>query len=204
MEHYKNLSLENIEGEIWKDIPEYEGYYQASTFGRIKRLSGYVKCLGNTHKSHMERILMQSYNKTGYLSISLSMLGIAKSRRVNRLIAITFIINPENKPAVNHVNGIKTDNRVSELEWVTNSENELHSFRVLGKKSPMIGMSGNLSPVSKSIIQKSLNGGFVKTWECISVAARYFNKKNSGHIRNACAGIKKTAYGYKWEYNKVA
>ena len=120
--------------EIWKDIPEYEGQYQASNLGRIKSLSRLIN--GGTGKRLIpERFIKFAFDK-GYYRASLFDNGKRNNlKAVHRVIAQTFIPNPENKKCVNHINGIKTDNRIQNLEWATYSENELHSYRVLGKKA---------------------------------------------------------------------
>lgn len=131
MDFYLNLSMVDIEGEIWLDIFGYEGLYKVSNFGRIKSLD---KKSGIKHfKSHIRKIMI---DKDGYCVIILSKLK-KTYKRVHRLVAIAFIPNPENKKFVNHKKGIKTDNRVSELEWVTQSENEKHAYKN-GLKKPNI------------------------------------------------------------------
>lgn len=134
MEHYKNLSLELLTGydpdgnfivEEFRDIPDYEGLYQASTFGRIKSLSKNGK---------IDRILKASADTKGYLRVCIRKEGKQAASVVHIIVAKTFIPNPENKPQVNHKKGIKTDNRVSELEWMTNRENCEH-YRIKQKTS---------------------------------------------------------------------
>src|SRR5690349_9031584 len=103
--------------EIWKDIPGYEDLYQVSNIGRVK-----------SFKRGKEAVRVLSLKKSGYLYVCLCN-SINKHLRVNRLVALAFIPNPENKSDVNHKNGIKSDNRVENLEWNTPSENRQHAYR---------------------------------------------------------------------------
>ena len=107
--------------ELWKDIPNYEGFYQASDLGRIKSLD-HVRKNGTNEYIQKGKILKFNKNNSGYYQVRLSKNGVAKTYRVNRLIALTFIENPLNKETVNHINGNKLDNRVKNLEWATERE----------------------------------------------------------------------------------
>lgn len=128
MEHYKNLDLADIvyfcefdfvwKNEQWKDIYGFKSY-QVSNLGRIK---SFMQSKGVSLK-----ILVQSKNNGGYLYSNLYKNKKQHSKTVHRLVALSFIPNPENKPDVNHMKGIKTDNRCFMLEWNTKSENELHA-----------------------------------------------------------------------------
>lgn len=117
--------------EIWKDVNEYEGLYQVSNLGRIKSLEG-KKIVFLKHLSK-EKILIVKKNRCGYLYVGLSKDLKRKSYTIHRLIAKAFIQNPDNKLTVNHINGIKTDNRVENLEWNTSTENVYHKNNILGK-----------------------------------------------------------------------
>lgn len=123
-----------MEEEIWKDIPGFEGVYQASTFGRIKAYSKCINHFRGGKRKIPEKILKGHVNKRGYKIVSLHKDGELFSRKVHRLIAITHIPNPDNKPEVNHMKnelGIvdKTDNRIMVLEWSTSKENIQDSWK---------------------------------------------------------------------------
>lgn len=120
---YKNLSLKNVKGERWRWIPGLEGYYMASTKGR-------VKCNIRTELMKKVFILQQMISNKGYLICTISVVG-KKKRGIpaHRLIAMAFIPNPENKPCVNHRFGNKKDNRPSKLEWSTVQENTIHAYK---------------------------------------------------------------------------
>lgn len=110
----------NLEEEIWKDIQGYEGIYMVSNLGRVKSL-----CRSGRKK---EKILCLLKAMNGYRKVALTINKKTKHILVHRLVAIAFIPNPENKCCVNHKKGIKSDNRVSQLEWNTHEENRNHAF----------------------------------------------------------------------------
>ena len=121
--------------EEWRDVLGYEGVYQVSNCGRVKRVG--------SGQGTAEKILKPgngSYRNaidgTAYQIVALCMDGHPKMKNVHRLVAEAFIPNPERKPQVNHINGKKDDNRAENLEWVTGSENCLHCARTLGHREP--------------------------------------------------------------------
>lgn len=137
LEYWKNLSLEpiryyNPEGllcvEEFRDIPNYEGFYQASNCGRIKSLNG------------KERILKLRKTYRGYLKATLYLNTKRKIFGVHCLVAQTFIPNPDSKKQVDHIWEIKTDNRVSELEWVTPRENATRHCLTKNRTSKYTGV----------------------------------------------------------------
>jgi hypothetical protein len=118
-----------MENEIWKDIPNYEGLYQASNLGRIKSLDRVLKGKGkNQFGSTFDmikkgRILKQQITKKGYLKAYLIKDGKSKTFASHRIIALTFIPNPDNYKFINHKDENKVNNRVDNLEWCTQSYN---------------------------------------------------------------------------------
>jgi len=128
----------DLNGEIWRDIGGYERIYKVSNLGRIKALEKNRNGRWGSLRVICERILVCNVGDAGYKTIFLCGGEKRIRRSVHRLVAETFIPNPENKPAVNHINGIKTDNRVDNLEWATYSENNKHAYDI-GLNNPING-----------------------------------------------------------------
>ena len=140
---------------IWKSVVEYEGLYEVNTDGELRTFNW--KGTGQT------RIMKPAKDHKGYLRTMLAKDGNAKTIKMHRIIAQAFIPNPENKPTVNHKNGIKTDNRVENLEWHTNKENVAHAIangmfkfmtaEALAKVPPQKGeLNGNSKLTASDVI----------------------------------------------------
>jgi len=136
--------------ETWKDIKGFENVYQASNLGRIKSLSRKVKCRGGFRQTKDKILKLNCGRKTGYMYFDL---GYRNAKLVHRIIADVFIENIFKKPCVNHINGIKSDNRVENLEWVTYSENEKHSYDVLNKKPNHGERHGSSILTNKDVVE---------------------------------------------------
>ena len=192
--------MENQE-EIWKDIPGWENYYQVSTLGRIRSLNRTVLYIDGRVFNYTGKILSPRPNPKGYLSCVLTKNCESHTIHIHREVAKAFIPNPENKPQINHLNGIKSDNKTDNLCWATQSENMLHSFRELGRKGGMFGKRGNLNKESIPVSQFSLIGELIKFHEGICDASRKTGIDRStissvcNHKRN-----NKTAGGYIWKF----
>lgn len=111
-----------------KNIVGFNGLYEASSDGKISRIGQIINRKNGTKVFIPGGERKGKINKCGYHEVNLTTANKASTRYVHRLIAQTFIPNPDNKPCVNHINGIKTDNRVENLEWVTKSENTIHAW----------------------------------------------------------------------------
>lgn len=136
-----------MESEVWKDVKGYEGLYQVSSFGRVKSLK----------KSTSGRVLKPIITRYGYLVLSLCKSGEMTIKRIHRLVAQAFIPNPENKPQVDHINTVRTDNRVENLKWATRSENQNNP--ITKKRKSDIEVERNKNPdvlKVKSEIMKAL------------------------------------------------
>lgn len=120
--------IENLSNEEWKDIENYEGLYQISNLGRVKSLAKVIKTWYRTCNMR-EKLLKLCSASDGYFIVILCKKGNNKTYRVSRLVAQAFIPNPDNYPQVNHINSIRTDNKVKNLEWCTAQYNVIHSYK---------------------------------------------------------------------------
>lgn len=141
-----------MEIEIWKPVKDFETYYEVSSMGKVRSVNREV-INSRSLKPYMKKgnLLKLNYNLKGYTSVQLCMFNKPYRFQIHRLVALNFIPNPENKPQVNHINGITSDNRVCNLEWNTTLENIRHSYDVLGRKGSNSGKKGALSPHNKKV-----------------------------------------------------
>ena len=146
--------------EIWKDIEGYEGLYQVSDKGMVKSLGRLVKT-SRGNRMTQEKIIGFGFESNGYKISRLYKNGVQKAIKTHRLVAIAFIQNPDNKPEVNHKDGVKTNNFKGNLEWMTSSENTRHAVK-MGLHTGKIGQKHHSSKISEkdAIFIKYESNGF--------------------------------------------
>ena len=184
--------------EIWKAIPGYEGYYEASTMGRIRSVDRKVKSKKYPGKLIQRKsyILKNATLTNWYKAIALSKNGKKERHKVHRLIAKTFVPNPEKLPHVDHVNGVRYDNRPSNLRWCTVQDNTNWREQRLKpgdrkRKNILCKENGKVFRTSYQaadwVVTKNLTNS--TNWKTIA-----------GNIRDACNFGKRTAYRFHWAY----
>ena len=162
--------------EIWKPIKDYDNYF-ISSCGNVKSTKQW--------NGSFERILKPGITPKGYAIVFLSKNGKAKPFYIHRLVAESFIPNPQKLNQINHINEIKTDNHVDNLEWCTNSYNMNYGSR----------LSKQIQKCSKPVL--CIETGII--YPSSADAARKTNL-NQGNISNCCHGKNKTCGGFHWQY----
>jgi hypothetical protein len=197
------LSLKNkMEEEIWRDVVGYEGYYKISNRGNVESVCRSVAGKHNGISVARGGLLKNQTLPNKYLYVMFSKLGTTKNGLIHRLVAESFIPNPENKPCVNHINGIKSDNRVSNLEWCTYKENTNHAVLNGLLKSPSKDKFGYDSMSGKEVFQYDLDKNFINKFGSAAEAARMTGVLHRRICHNA-HGDQKTAGGFIWRYEQI-
>lgn len=174
--------------EIWKDIPGYEGLYQASSLGRIRSLDR-EKWNGYCLYLNKGRVMKQSVINSGREVVSLCVNSKVKRMLVYRLVAMAFIPNPNNYPQVNHIDGNPRNNRADNLEWCNQSGNEIHKLYTLGHtNSSLLYPPKKVIRVQDGTVFRSLSEASRETG--IPAPTLYYDIKNKIADR----------YGNHWEY----
>lgn len=184
------IPCEGLKGDyMWKTIDGYEDY-EISNNGEVRRIR--YKDSSNLAKYGLPFYLKPRKDKDGYLKYTLVENGKPSTLFAHRLVAMSYIPNPDNKEQVNHKNGIKNDNRSENLEWCTASENIQHRINVLGVK-----WKNHKS--SKTVIQLDIDGNVVAHYPSAKEAKRQTGF-SQGHISECCRGEIKQYNGFIWKY----
>ena len=178
--------------EIWKDIKDFEGIYQVSNYGNVKSLERYVN---KGCQLVNEKILKPMIDYYGYTQVALCKDGKRYRCKVHRLVCEAFLPNPENKPCVDHINCVRSDNRLENLRWCTYSENNKNPL-TLEKFKRWVGVYNKFS---KSILQFDLDGNLIEKWDSMMDVERELEIPNY-NISRCCRGLSKVAGGYVWKY----
>ena len=194
------LSLEDFEGEYWKCIPGFNNCYMASNLGRIKSLERDDVYYRTDYKTTCVRhrntkILHYGQDKDGYYACAPCLNGKRFAKKVHRLIALTFIPNPNNLPCINHINEVKTDNRVVNLEWCTSLYNVRYGTAIFRTALH----NRNHPKRSKPVYQYDLSGNFINHFPSISEAGRKTGIEVT-NIGRAC-NSNSTAGDYIWSFS---
>ena len=160
----------------WKPIVGFEEYYLVSDSGQVWSI-------------RRHRALKPKIDRYGYEVVALSIKGVLHHRTIHRLVAQSFMPNPQNLPTVNHINEIKTDNRVSNLEWTSVADNINH-----GTRNKRMADTKCHQPV-----EQILSDGTVAQYKGVKDASRKTGI-NRNCISQCCKNTRKTAGGYKWRY----
>lgn len=189
------FNTENIQDEIWRDIPEFEGFYQISNKGRIKSLSREIKATNRIIKTQ-DRILNVTPNRMGYLYVTLCKPEKQQRMFIHRIVATVFIPNPENLPYVDHIDTNPLNNCVENLHWVNQT---LNMNNPITKKNISNGLKEQYNKSWNCIPIVQLKGNeIVNTFPSISEAHRQgFNKSS---VTRCLQGKQRMYKGYTWKY----
>lgn len=172
--------------EIWRDIKGFEGLYQISNYGKVKNVK-------------TNRFLKTYKKSNNYLGVTLYKNNKVYYLSVHRLVAITFIPNPENKPCVGHKDCNRSNNKVENLYWCTYAENNNHPITRLARSNTLKGKRPLTKNQPKQIKQYSKQGVLIRIWESATEIGK--NGFNRGNIQACCYGKRKSADGYIWCFN---
>lgn len=190
-----------------KDVIGYEGIYQIDEFGNVYSLERKV-VKHDGFRTVPKTILRKSKDKNGYIRMTLSKNGIRKKYSLHRLLALAFIKNANNKTCINHIDGDKLNNSLTNLEWVSRSENTKHALCVLNKK---FGLKGELgtnwyikkgvkAPACKTVLMLDKSNNIIQEFQSVTDAGKFLNK-STAQITHYLKGIRNNRF-YNFKYKK--
>lgn len=187
--------------EIWKDVKNYEGLYQVSNLGNIRKIQNRkYDFKTSTLKLEKVEINMTISEHLGYKTVKLTdKFGKRRHLFLHRIIAETFIQNPNNYKVVNHIDCNKHNNDIKNLEWVTQKENVKHAWKNKLCETTRIVSATNGKKCSKKIIQLDKENNIVKVWDSTMDIERTLGIRHA-NISICCKNHKRTAKGFYWRY----
>lgn len=198
MESKDKNKVVSLANEEWRDVVGYEGIYFISNFGRLKRV----------YKMGGERLLKFHHDKDGYLFTIISVKQNKSNKKQHRLIAEAFIPNPENKPEIDHINGVKSDNRIKNLQWCNRIENRNNPISKERYSKARKGMHINIPDKCLLNLRRDTrecvqidNGVIIREFDSITNASKVTGIHRTSI--NACVrGRVKSAGGFTWKYKE--
>ena len=203
--------------EKWKPVVGYEGFYEVSDTGKIKTLGRTIQQKDGRTRTIKSKVMKDRTNNRGYHIISLNTGNSKKDHLVHRLVAMAFLPNPDNLEQVNHIDGNKDNNSVSNLEWCDQTHNMKEAYKLGLRKATLPVWDDELrakfSAIKKGtrnysqmkkVIQYSLEGEYIACYRNAEDAAKAIGIKDKTGIYDVCTGRKnrKQCGGYKWKYAK--
>lgn len=191
--------------EEWKPVIGYEASYRVSNLGKVKSIDRTINVNG-IYRFVKGRVLKTQLSKTGYEKVVLHSKNKAETLLVHRLVALAFIPNHNQSFEIDHIDGVKTNNKLENLEWVSRSVNIKRAFNnglkgVGANQRNFIKELGKSS--NKELVQLSIDGNYIKTWHSLTEASKSLNI-NPSSISMVCnqSGLhtRYKAGGYKWKY----
>lgn len=185
--------------ELWQPIPKYEGFYEVSNTGKVRSVDHYAN--GFNGKKLKRGKECKPYFRGEYLSVALSKEGVRKQYSIHRLVGMVYVPNTENKPTINHNDGVKTNNNDWNLEWATRSEQLIHAIKMglYSPPQPTIGKFGAEHNRSKAVTQYTLDMQPIASFGSANEAARLTGFYQTG-ISKCCRGEIKKHKEYVWKY----
>ena len=191
------FSLKNYQDEQWENVPGYENLYSLSNYGRLKHLPYSLYGLNKERVDIGEKIRKPNLMRTGYYAYELWKENKRKVYLLHRLLAIIFIPNPLMLPQINHIDGNKQNDNLSNLEWCTPRENIIHAINVLGVADGRTYKYGKEHYRAKPVCAVNEFGEIIMQFDCMQEAYRQTGIRESG-ISSCVRGKQKTAGGFIW------
>lgn len=187
--------------ELWADIEGYEGVYQISTLGNARSLSRVIKRKGGYFT--LRGKYLKAYKSDNCFYYTLSKNGASKHKKVHRLIAAAFILNPDKKPEINHIDNNPFNNNISNLEWCTHKENIKHRDKQGRGRVLQNQKHGTQHHFARPFYQLTKEGQVIKKWNYIT---EFIKSNQYGNITTIWSVLNKkrpSAYGYRFAYVSI-